>query len=46
MKMAGHRILIVYFLDGEVTQSFDLWCVAKFCRYLQGRKGLAIDGSE
>jgi hypothetical protein len=44
--MAEHRALIASFHIGEVTQPFVLWCFAKFCHYLQGRIGLATDGSE
>jgi hypothetical protein len=44
--MAGHRFLIASFLIGEVTQPFVFWFPAKFCRYLQGRIGLATYGSE
>jgi hypothetical protein len=30
----------------QLGGDFVLWCVAKFCRCLQGRIGLAADGSE
>jgi len=46
MKMAEHRVLVASFLIGKFTQPFVLWCVAKFCRCLQVRIGLATDGSQ
>jgi hypothetical protein len=42
MKMAGHRFLKASFLIGEVT----LRCIAKCCRLLQGRIGLATEDSK
>ena len=44
--MAGYRVLTASFHIVEITQPFVLWCVAKFCRYLQDRIGLATNGSE